>query len=109
MASSTEGMKEMTALIYDTEHLNVIAGGYKTEKMAQRALKNTQELGWKLQGRRVSSCQVERLSVATVDQFRNEIDHDVVVYSVMGGKPVTIKKSQQGSSCDPSTERYWSM
>jgi hypothetical protein len=34
---------------------------------------------------------------------------DVIVHSVMNGKPITIQRSQVGTACDPSTERYWTM
>lgn len=34
-------------------------------------------------------------------------DYDKVVTTIFGGK-ATIRASQEGSVCDPSTESYWS-
>ena len=42
------------------------------------------------------------------DTFREE-DVMVETHNLMSGKKVMIRKSEQGSCTDPSTERYWSM
>jgi hypothetical protein len=34
---------------------------------------------------------------------------EVVVQNLMSGKDITITRAVQGTCCDPSTERYWSM
>lgn len=44
----------------------------------------------------------------TRDEF-HAADHDVVVKNILTGKDVTIKQSERGGPCDPSTERYHSM
>lgn len=49
------------------------------------------------------------LAVTDLDTFHNEIDYDVQVRNIVGGKMVTIKKSEQGSCCDPSRELYHTM
>jgi hypothetical protein len=36
-------------------------------------------------------------------------DIEVEVINLLSGKPVKIRKSQEGGCCDPSTEKYWSM
>ncbi len=46
--------------------------------------------------------------VATIAEY-NALNVDVTVYSIMNGAPVTLRKSDVGGPCDPSTERYWSM
>lgn len=44
----------------------------------------------------------------TYDEF-HAADHDVVVKNILTGKDVTIKQSERGGPCDPSTERYHCM
>lgn len=39
----------------------------------------------------------------------NLYDEVIEVKNLMSGQMVKIRKSQKGSVCDPSTERYWSM
>lgn len=39
----------------------------------------------------------------------HESDAMVESFNLMSGKKVMIRKSQQGTCVDPSTERYWSM
>jgi len=51
----------------------------------------------------------EKFGITTLRDFYDNVDKDVEVTSLMGGSPVTIRASQVGSVCDPSTERYWSM
>lgn len=48
-------------------------------------------------------------AITSSTDFYDNVDKDVEVRNVMNGQLVTIKASQVGSSCDPSTERYWSM
>jgi len=48
------------------------------------------------------------LKVGTIAEF-NALDVDVVVHNLMNGHPVTLRKSEVGGPCDPSTERYFSM
>ncbi len=38
-----------------------------------------------------------------------EGDVTVEVVNLMSGRTVGIKRSDRGTCCDPSTERYWSM
>lgn len=49
------------------------------------------------------------LGVVSLEKFHNEIDHDIEVINLLSGKPCTIKKSEKGGPCDPSTERYHCM
>jgi hypothetical protein len=44
----------------------------------------------------------------TLSEFRDQ-DVEVEVTNLISGNPVMINKSQVGSCCDPSTERYHSM
>lgn len=45
--------------------------------------------------------------VSKLDFDKNDVI--VTVKNLVSGKPVQIRKSEQGTCCDPSTERYWSM
>ena len=94
------------AVIYDTENITVY-GSYKTEVAARNVLKNAREAGWKIQGRKYPASTLARLDVTSIEHFR-ELDIEVEVTSIMGGT-VTLRKSEVGGPCDPSTERYWSM
>lgn len=38
-----------------------------------------------------------------------EGDHMVPVTNLMSGSEILIRRSELGTCCDPSTERYWSM
>lgn len=52
--------------------------------------------------------KADEWSVDTYDNYRNN-EPTVTVKSLMNGAAVTIRMSDQGGCCDPSTERYWSM
>ena len=45
--------------------------------------------------------------ISSTDWYNNE--PSVQVISLMSQKPVTIRLSEKGGCCDPSTERYWTM
>ena len=49
------------------------------------------------------------IAMAARNMFDANIDHDIQVKNLMNGALVTIKASERGSCCDPSTEVYWSM
>lgn len=98
----------MSAVIYDKEHITVYAT-YADVATAERMLKNAREKGHRLQGYKYRESALERLEVTTVEDFRENVDHDVQVKNLMSGKLVTIKASDRGGCTDPSTETYWSM
>ena len=75
----------------------------------RKKLENARNLGHKLQGRAYSADWCERMAAVDSEEYHNDIDHDVEVINMMSGNPVTIKASERGGPCDPSTERYWSM
>jgi hypothetical protein len=59
--------------------------------------------------RKINSGQLHpKFEVMSHDEF-NAIDTIVEVKNLMSGQMATIRKSQVGGCCDPSTERYWSM
>jgi hypothetical protein len=47
--------------------------------------------------------------VMTYEDFSMKHDPLVTVTNMMSGKPVLIRRSDQGGPCDPSTNLYWSM
>jgi len=51
----------------------------------------------------------ETFAITSTQDFYDNVDKDVEVRNVMNGKAVTIRASQVGGPCDPSTERYFSM
>lgn len=51
----------------------------------------------------------EKLEIIDQNELFVRGNVDVVVQNIITKKPVTIKKSQLGTCCDPSTERYHCM
>lgn len=102
----------MSAVIYNVAFTKVI-GSYSTVGRAHLALRNAVKKGHLIQGRRYNHERLNQCLVTTLEDFDNNIDHDVEVMSLnaYGGEPklVTIRASQRGGPCDPSTELYWSM
>ena len=109
----------MTAYIYDTESLKII-NRYKTMRGAKAALTRARNGGGlkymaSFGYGRIKGERLDRLDVCTPDEF-DALDYDVEVKVLMGEKDehgnlptTTIKKSEVGGPCDPSTERYWCM
>ena len=52
---------------------------------------------------------IDNLAICTTEYFNKKVDYDVTVKNLMSGGEVTIKRSEEGSCIDPSTERYWAM
>lgn len=98
-----------SGIIYDKQHIKVIAI-YDTTLEAFRRLRNAQTRGHKIRDRKYSEEALARFDVTTEKDFNENIDYMVTVKSLMSGKPVTLKRSQQGNpALDPSMEGYWSM
>lgn len=73
---------------------------FATERTAKAALTRAVNAGEAVR---------EDFVVGTIDQY-DEADFDVEVISAFDGvTKVTIKKSVQGTVCDPSRDSYWSM
>lgn len=98
----------MTGLIFHRDTMTIFAR-YDSVDIATRMLKNAKEKGHKLQGRKYHRVTMESLVVGTPEDHA-KLDTNVEVINLMSGKPVMLKKSQQGDPvCDPSMEGYWSM
>ncbi len=82
-------------IIYNPKSLYVECGG-KSYSSKGRAEAARQKLG-------LTECVS-----GTYDEF-HAADYDVVVKNILSGKDVTIKQSERGGPCDPSTERHHSM
>jgi hypothetical protein len=100
----------MTALIYEVSNGKVVKGGYKSEAIAQgvlnRAIKRGRgKFGFYTYGKD----RLADMAVCTHEHFAKEVDYEVTVKNMMSGRDVTMKRSEVGGPCDPSTERYWSM
>ena len=86
----------MTAhVIYNKEHITVKAS-FASERGAKISFTR-------------KKYDSEIYAITSTQDFYDNVDKDVEVRSVMNGHPVTIRASQVGGPCDPSTERYWSM
>jgi predicted RecB family endonuclease len=57
----------------------------------------------------ISNKGATKLREQLTDAWLIYTSQDVVVHSIMNGKPVTIQRSEVGTVCDPSTERYWTI
>lgn len=110
----------MSAVIYYEDSVHILKS-YKTMAAAKAALTRARTRGqMTIQtsfGKGViRGDKLDTLAVATLDYFNSHVDYDVQVVSLMsepnedGTMPtVTLKRSEQGSCIDPSTERYWTM
>ena len=87
------------AKIWDKNSMHVIAT-FPTLRGAKAALTRKYAAQAEKDGREY---------VAGEDAEHAALDTEVEVKSMMNGAPVQILKSQVGTCCDPSTERYWSM
>lgn len=102
-----------SAVIYNTETTKIIKR-YKSVPAAKAALTRARKgnglrymcsFGYG----RIKGERLDALDVCTLEHFNNEIDYEVEVKNLMSGGTVKIRKSDEGSCVDPSTERYWSM
>lgn len=89
----------MAYVIYNTKTLRRFEsrqtnGFFELERTA-KATKTRNKLG-------------EDWKVATVSEY-DAADVMVEVKNLQSGKPALIRKSEVGTCCDPSTERYWQM
>lgn len=99
----------MSALIYFEDSGHVVKR-YKTMPAAKAALTKGRRRGHAHFGTRVYDLKaLDTMAVCTSNYFDRKIDYDVVVQSLMSGKDVTIKRSDQNTCNDPSTERYWAI
>jgi len=102
----------MSYLVYNSRNFQIFKSGFATLGAAKRSATAAQKredaflrnhsTDWMRQNTN-TYCAVDE------DEFYTFIDHDVVVKNMMSGKEVTLRASQVGGPCDPSTERYWSM
>lgn len=86
----------MTAVIYRVSNTHILKY-FKSERGAKTSLtrgKDEKYLG----------CEV-----CTLEHFNTRIDYTVTVTNLLSGKPATIRASERGGCCDPSTERYHCM
>ena len=102
----------MTAYIYDTESLKIIKR-YDSMRGAKSALTRARKSGsmrymTSFGYGRMKADRIANLDVCTAEEFA-ALDYEIEVKNLMGGGTVKIKKSDEGSCVDPSTERYWSM
>ena len=110
----------MSAVIYYEDSVHILKS-YKTLAAAKAALTRAHNRGqMTIQtsfGKGViRGDKLDTVAVCTMEYFNSHVDYDVQVVPLMaernedGTMPtVTIKRSDQGSCIDPSTERYWSM
>lgn len=110
----------MSAVIYYEDSVHILKR-YKTMAAAKAALTHAHNRGqMTIQtsfGKGViRGDKLDTLAVCTSEYFNKKVDYDVKVVSIMakrnedGTMPtVTLKRSEQGSCIDPSTERYWCM
>lgn len=103
----------MSAVIYDTESIKIIKR-YDTLRGAKAALTRARKSGsmrymCSFGYGRMNADRIAKLDVCTAAQFYDEIDYEVEVKNMMSDGVVKIRKSDEGSCVDPSTERYWSM
>lgn len=103
----------MTAYIYDTESIKIIKR-YDSLRGAKAALTRARKSGsmrymCSFGYGRMKADRIAKLDVCTAEQFHNEIDYYVETKNLMSGKTIKIRKSDEGSCVDPSTERYWCM
>lgn len=102
-----------TAYIYDTESIKIIKR-YDSLRGAKAALTRARKSGsmrymCSFGYGRMKADRIAKLDVCTAKQFHDEIDYEVETKNLMSGKTIKIRKSDEGSCVDPSTERYWSM
>tara|TARA_R110000851_G_scaffold11354_1_gene39879 strand:- start:2756 stop:3070 length:315 start_codon:yes stop_codon:yes gene_type:complete len=57
----------------------------------------------------ISNKGATKLREQLTDAWLIYSSQDVIVRSAMNGVKVTIQRSEVGTACDPSTERYWTM
>lgn len=104
----------MTQTVIYNRNTKYVYATYDTHKGAcaayTRAWNRTAEgKRAKLNGKPVNHQKMLEAAIAPVETFRNEINQLTTVRSLMTGAEVTIRESEVGGPCDPSTERYWSM
>lgn len=100
---------------YDTQRGALIGVAAKRKSIKARAEKRISF--YKMDRKQAERLRAEaileasNLFVASREDFNSKIDEDVEVLVTIGGPPrkVKIRASEVGGSCDPSTERYWSM
>ena len=103
----------MSAVIYDSRYTKIVKR-YKTLAAAKAALTRAHNNGSMrvmcyFGYGRIKGDDLEHLVACTTDYFVNHVDYEVEVKNLMSGGTVKIRKSDEGSCVDPSTERYWSM
>ena len=104
----------MTQTVIYNKRTKYVYATYPTDQGARTAFTractrlNTGKTA-KLAGKRVNVRDLSELAVTSAERFRNEINQLTTVRSLMTGAEVTIRESEVGGPCDPSTERYWSM
>ena len=104
----------MTKTVVYNRNTKYVYAVYDTDKGARTAFTractrvNTGKSA-KIGGKRVKARDIAELALAPLDTFQNEINQLTTVRSLMTGAEVTIRESEVGGPCDPSTERYWSM
>jgi hypothetical protein len=104
------GDMDMTYIVYHTASTQQVKV-FAAEKDAKRSTTCMNKKAAKLDAASVARGNKSMLDVyayTDVENYSKNVVYDKTVKNLMTGKDITIR-SNTPSSCDPSTELYWSM